>query len=300
MLRLIQAMITLWIMSVIVFLLAHVSGDPLNLIMPLEATTEDFEAMRRTLGLDRPLYVQYVSWVGDALQGDLGVSLAQRRGVAELIMDRLPNSFMLAAFALSFALFVGIPLGVVAAVKKDRGLDTAAKLAALIGQAIPSFWLGLLLMLVFAVRLRWFPAGGMDHGLRSFILPAISLAGFSLAAVMRLTRSSMLEVLDSDYVKMARIKGASEGRVIVHHTLRNALLPVITFAGFYFSLMVSAAIVVETVFTWPGIGRLAFNAVTHRDFPVIQGVVLTTAVIVIGANLIVDVLYAYIDPRIRY
>lgn len=287
------------ILSVVVFILARATGDPLHLILPMSATPEDYAEARRYLGLDRPYVEQYLSFVGRAVTGDLGMSLRARRPVSELIRQRLPNSLSLAIFAMGVSLAVAFPLGVLAAVKKGTALDRTAQVIAVLGQSLPTFWVAIVLVEFVAGRLQWLPAGG-NEGFASYILPGFTLGWFVVAGMMRLLRSAILEVLDSEYVKLARVKGVGESQVVWVHALKNALIPVITFAGIYFAILVTTAIVVETVFAWPGLGRLAYEGISSRDFPVIQAVVLTTAVIVAVVNLAVDCLYAVIDPRIRY
>jgi len=291
--------VALAILSVVVFILARATGDPLHLILPMSATPEDYAEARRYLGLDRPYVEQYLSFVGRAVTGDLGMSLRARRPVSELIRQRLPNSLSLAIFAMGVSLAVAFPLGVLAAVKKGTALDRTAQVIAVLGQSLPTFWVAIVLVEFVAGRLQWLPAGG-NEGFASYILPGFTLGWFVVAGMMRLLRSAMLEVLDSEYVKLARVKGVGESQVVWVHALKNALIPVITFAGIYFAILVTTAIVVETVFAWPGLGRLAYEGISSRDFPVIQAVVLTTAVIVAVVNLAVDCLYAVIDPRIRY
>ena len=297
--RVLQSLVALAILSVVVFILARATGDPLQLILPMSATPEDYADARRYLGLDRPYVEQYLSFVGRAVTGDFGNSLRARRPVIELIRERLPNSLRLAAFAMGIALAIAFPLGVLAAVKKGTGLDRASQVIAVLGQSLPTFWVAIVLVEVVAGRLQWLPAGG-NEGFASYILPGFTLGWFVVAGMMRLLRSGMLEVLDSEYVKLARVKGVVEHRVVWMHALKNALIPVVTFAGIYFSILVTTAIVVETVFAWPGLGRLAYEGISSRDFPVIQAVVLTTAAIVAVVNLGVDCLYAVIDPRIRH
>ena len=297
--RLLQSLVALAILSVVVFILARATGDPLHMILPMSATQEDYANARAYLGLDRPYVEQYFSFVGKAIRGDFGTSLRARRPVSELIGERLPNSVRLAVFAMTVSLAMAFPLGVLAAVKKGSGIDKVAQVVAVLGQSLPTFWVAIVLVEVVAGRLQWLPAGGID-GFTSYILPGFTLGWFVVAGMMRLLRSGMLEVLDSEYVKLARVKGVVERRVVWLHALKNALIPVVTFAGIYFAVLVTTAIVVETVFAWPGLGRLAYEGITSRDFPVIQAVVLTTAAIVAGVNLCVDCLYAIIDPRIRY
>jgi len=295
--RLSQSAITLLLFSVVIFGLARATGDPLTLVLPMVATEEDFANARRYLGLDRPLYVQYLTFVGRAATGDFGTSIRSRRPVGGLLRERLPNSLALAAFSMAVSLLVAFPLGVLAAVRRGTALDSGAKVLATLGQSLPTFWVGIVLIEVVAGRLQWLPAGG-SGSLAHYILPGFTLGWFVVAGLMRLLRSAMLEVLDAEYVTTARAKGASEVSVVWRHALRNALIPVVTFAGVYFAILVTSAIVVETVFAWPGMGRLAYEAITGRDFPVIQAVVLVTAAIVVAVNFAVDLLYAVIDPRI--
>jgi peptide/nickel transport system permease protein len=297
--RLLQSLAALAILSLVVFVLARATGDPLHMILPMNASAEDYANARAYLGLDRPYVEQYLSFVGRALTGDFGNSIRARRPVIELIRDRLPNSMKLAAFAMAVSIALAFPLGVMAAVNKDSLLDRAAQVVSVLGQSLPTFWLAIVLVEFVAGRWQWLPAGGIE-GFSSYVLPGFTLGWFVVAGMMRLLRSGMLEVLDSEYVKLARVKGVIEPRVVWMHALKNALIPVVTFAGIYFAILVTTAIVVETVFAWPGLGRLAYEGITSRDFPVIQAVVLTTAVIVAVVNLCVDCLYAVIDPRIRY
>jgi peptide/nickel transport system permease protein len=297
--RLLQSLAALAILSIVVFVLARATGDPLHMILPMNASEEDYANARAYLGLDRPYVEQYFSFVGRAMIGDFGNSIRARRPVIELLRDRLPNSIKLAAFAMTVSLLMAFPLGVMAAVKKGSGIDRAAQIISILGQSLPTFWVAIVLVEFVGGRLQWLPAAGAE-GFTSYIMPGFTLGWFVVAGMMRLLRSGMLEVLDSEYVKLARVKGVVERRVIWMHALKNALIPVVTFAGIYFSILVTTAIVVETVFAWPGLGRLAYDGITSRDFPVIQAVVLTTAVIVAVVNLGVDLLYAVIDPRIRY
>jgi peptide/nickel transport system permease protein len=291
--------VTLALLTIVVFVLARATGDPLHMILPMSATEEDYANARAYLGLDKPYLHQYVSFVGKAVTGDFGNSIRARKPVVELLKERLPNSLKLAGFAMVVSLGMAFPLGVMAAVKKDSAVDRTAQIVAVLGQSLPSFWVAIVLVEFVAGRLQWLPAGGIT-GFSSYVLPGFTLGWFVVAGMMRLLRSGMLEVLDSEYVKLARVKGVVEHRVIWVHALKNALIPVVTFAGIYFAILVTTAIVVETVFAWPGLGRLAYDGITSRDFPVIQAVVLTTAVIVAAVNLCVDCLYAFIDPRIRY
>jgi len=292
--------IALFLMSVIVFLLGRLSGDPVSMLLSQYSTEEDRVRITEQLGLTKPVLEQYGIFIFNALKGDLGKSVAgDNRPSLALILERFPASLELALVALIISILIGIPLGVLSAVKRGSFLDASARLVALLGQSLPAFWLGIVLMYFFSVKLRLLPTSGYG-GIQHFILPAATMGLFTVAAVTRLTRSSMLEVLDSEYIKLARIKGVSEAIVIWKHALRNSLMPVITFMGTFFATMITGAVVVETVFSWPGIGRLAYESILNRDFPVMQAVILFMTSLYILANLIVDVLYAWIDPRIRY
>ena len=299
--RLIQCFVTLLVISLLVFALARLTGNPLDVMLPIDASAEIQEEMSRELGLDQPVYVQYARFVHRLLYADLGTSIRTRKPVAELIGQRLPNTLKLVTFSTSMALLIALPLGVLAATRKSGFWDVGARTVALFGQSVPTFWAGIVLISIFAVNLDVLPAGRKE-GIESYVLPAVTLGlfGFMLAGVVRLLRGSMLDVLDSEYVKFARIKGLAESVVTWKHAFKNALIPVVTFVGFYFGILMAGSVVVETVFAWPGIGRLAFEAVQWRDYPVIQGVVLLVSTIILAANLVVDILYAYIDPRIRY
>lgn len=299
--RLLQSFITLFVVSLFVFGLARLTGNPLDVLLDVTASQEDRERVSHQLGLDQPVYVQYGLFLFTLAQGDLGRSLRTREPVTSMLAERAPKTLELVALATLLALVIAIPLGVLAASHKDTGWDAGARLLALFGQSVPSFWAANVLILVFAVELGWLPVGRMG-GPEHFVLPVVTTAlfGFMLAGAVRLLRSSMLDVLDSEFIKFARIKGLSERAVIWKHGLRNALIPLVTFVGFYFGILMGGSVVVESVFAWPGLGRLAYEAVRTRDYPVIQGVVLYVSALILVINLVVDILYAYIDPRIRY
>lgn len=297
--RVIEALIALLLMSVVIFLLSRLTGDPIALLLGDGATEADKLAMARELGLDQSLPVQYLHFLGNALTGDFGRSLtAGKQPALDLVLSRLPASLSLAGVALVFTLIIGIVFGVLAAVTRNSPIDVLARLVALIGQSVPSFWLGIVLMYVFAVQLRLLPTSGYGEW-QHYILPAVTLGLFTFAAITRLVRSSMLEALGSEYIKLARVKGLSEAVVIWKHALANSLIPVITFMGTFFAVMITGAVIVETVFSWPGIGRLAYESILSRDFPVVQTVVLVITALFIVANLLVDVLYIVVDPRMR-
>ena len=297
--RFVQALVALFAVSIIVFSLARISGDPLDTLLSFESGPEQRAAVAKYWGLDRPLPEQYLKFIGNAFQGDFGTSFKWRLPVMDLINDRLWNTVQLAGLSLVVATVVALPLGVLSAVKRDTPLDYLGKLIALIGQAAPQFWVGLVLIMIFAVRLELVQTSGKG-GFSSYILPAITEGMFYAAAIMRITRSAMLDVLDSEYVKLARIKGLAEWKVIWKHVLRNAAIAPLTLFGLIMGSVLLGAVATETVFAWPGLGFLAFDAVTARDYPLIQAVVLVFSIIFIAVNLFVDVLYAYLDPRIRY
>jgi peptide/nickel transport system permease protein len=297
--RLAQSLIALFALSMIIFVLCRLIGDPTMLMLPDTATQDDIAQLRSALGLDKPWPVQYWLFISKAVQGDFGRSLKGQMPVMDLIKERLPNSIKLAAVSLTITVLFAFPLGVLAAVKKGTAIDTVANLVAVLGQSLPQFWVGIVLIQIFAVGLRWLPVAGVG-GVSHYILPAFTLGWFVVAGMMRLLRSSMLDVLDSEFIKMARIKGVPWGTVLWKHALRNALIPVLTFGAIYFAILITGAILVETVFAWPGIGQLVYQGIVFRDFPVIQAIVLLTAGIVVAVNLLVDITYAYVDPRIRY
>ena len=298
-LRFVQAIISLLVVMTIVFMLSRLSGDPVQLLADISASEEQMEAIRKDLGLDRPLAVQWVTYVRDMFVFDLGESVISRQPVRELIMQRLPNTLQLGFAAMAISIVIGLPIGIYAAVNRGTKWDGLARLFAVLGQSMPSFWLGVLLILIFAVVLGWLPPGGKESP-TSIILPAFSMGYLTTAAIMRLTRSSMMDVLNAEYIKLARIKGLSETKVIWKHALKNSLIPVITFSVVLFTLFLGAAVVTETVFAWPGLGSLILDGVRTRDYPLIQGGVVVFSAIYILANLMVDILYGYLDPRIRF
>jgi peptide/nickel transport system permease protein len=297
--RLGYALISLFLLSVTIFLLVRVTGDPTVLLVEPGASRADIDALRAELGLDRSLPVQYVAFVRDVVRGDFGRSFYYRTPVLELYLSRLPNSLVLALTAMAFSLILGIPTGILAAVRVGGWWDGAGKVFALLGLSMPSFWTGLLMILFFSVYLGWLPSSGSGSVLH-VLMPAFALGWYFAAAHMRLTRSSMLEVLGSEYVKLARLKGLPEVLVIAKHAFKNALIPVLTLAGINLVLMINVAIVVETVFAWPGVGRLLYEGIAFRDFPVVQASVMLGGSMIVVVNVVVDILYAVIDPRIRY
>lgn len=293
--------------SMLVFLITRLTpGDPVRQLVGPDAPQDRIEEVRKELGLDRPVVEQYLSFMGGAITGDLGESLRTRQPVITELSQRFPVTLQLTTLAVSIAVVVGIPLGAISAAKRDTVFDKGATILALFGASMPLFWIAIMAILLFSVRLGWLPTGGSDgpiwtlSGLRSLALPATTLALGPIALIMRLTRSSMLEVLSREYVNVARAKGLVERRVIVGHALRNALLPVITFVALVFGALLGGAVVTETIFSLPGLGRLVVTAINQRDYPIIQGAVLMLAVVFTLINFAVDLLYALIDPRIRY
>ena len=293
------AFIALWAVSILVFGLARITGSPTDTLLSFEATDEQRELMEAYWGLNKSLPEQYGIFIGNIFQGDLGDSFKWRQPVADLVKERFPNTIILALLAIALATVIAVPLGVLSAVNRNSFLDTFGKSIALIGQSAPPFWLGLMMMWIFAVRLDLVPTSGMG-GVSSFILPTVALGLFWVAAMMRLIRSAMLDVLDSEYVKLARIKGLAEWKVVWKHVLRNAAIAPLTYFGIILGNLLVGSVTVETVFAWPGLGYLVFEAVIIRDYPLVQAIVLIFSVLFIAVNLLVDILYAYLDPRIRY
>jgi len=289
--RLLQSLVSMVVVSLVVFTLVRLSGDPIQIMAPPEASQADIERMRAYLGLDRPWAVQYWTFISHAVRGDFGTSVRFRRPAMELIAERYGATLELGGLAVLIVIAVALPVGVYAAVRRGTALDYTARALAALGQAVPPFWLGLLLVLVFGVLLRWLPTSGRGTPLH-VLLPGITLGWFAVAGLMRLTRSSMLDVLGSEYVKLARIKGLPERTVIWKHAFKNAAL--------LFVALLNGSIIVETVFGWPGLGLLVIEAVDSRDYPIVQAVVMCLSAMYIGVNLLVDVLYAYLNPKIRY
>lgn len=298
--RILLAIPTILLTSVVVFLMLYfIPGDPASIYVgESQATPERIAQIRHSLGFDRPLYVQYGDFLWKAVHGNLGRSVQTNRPVAQEVLDRLPNTVQLAVAAMILAILSGVSLGIISGLKQNSWLDTLAMLGALTGVSIPVFWLGLLLIMFFAVRLHWFPATSQP-GLRGLVLPAVSLALLSTATLARLVRSSIIEVLHLEFLQTTRAKGLRERTVVLRHALPNALIPVITVIGLQFGSLLSGAVVTETVFARPGLGKLVVDSIQNKDFPVVQGVILVLAMIYVIVNLLVDLSYAIIDPRIR-
>jgi len=319
--RLFALALTLLGVSVIVFLLVHLApGDPVRIMLGEQARPADVERLNRIYGFDQPLPVQYLKWLGNALRGDLGVSIRSQTPVVELVGQRLPATVELAIASLVLAVLIGIPLGVLAAMTRNSVIDLASMVVALVGVAAPNFWIGLILLSGVAANVSWVPVFGRGPGflaaigtfvtsldvkplfdsVRHLLLPSIAVGASIMALITRLTRSQLLEVLNLDYVRTARAKGVRDLRVVFKHALRNAMVPVVTIIGVQFGALLGGAIVTEVVFAWPGIGRLIVDSISQRDFPVVQGSILMLAAVFVVANLLVDLSYSLINPRIRY
>jgi peptide/nickel transport system permease protein len=307
--RLIQALFLVWGCATLVFFMVRlIPGDPVVQMLGPEYTPEAAEVIRVKLGLDEPFHIQYLRWFGNMLTGDLGGSIATGETVVDIITTGLPKTLSLATLSFLIATAIAVPAGIIAALRRNTVFDYVASVVAFIGVSMPSFWFGILLILIFAVQLRWLPAIGyadpMEDGvvawLERLILPSLAIGAAYSAILMRFVRAGLLEVLSSDYVRTARAKGVREHAVVLRHAMRNALIPVVTVMGIQLALLLSGTVVVETVFSIRGIGRILVAAIFDRDYPIVQGVILLIAVIFVMANLLVDIVYTFLDPRIRY
>ena len=297
--RLLQLIPVFFVISVVTFVITRLTGDPAALLLPLDAPPEARELLREDLGLNDPIWIQYLRFMEGVFAGDFGTSFRYRQPALEIVLERLPATLELAVASLSIALVVGLPMGIIAALRHGTWLDNVVQFGAFVGQAMPTFYTGLLLLVFVAVNVSWIPVGGYEpRSIRHLLLPALTLAPFMIAIIARFTRSSVLDVMGRDYVRTARAKGVKESRVTFTHILRNALIPVITVIGLQVGALLGGAVITEVVFGWPGIGRLAVTSVLQRDFPVVQAVVMLTAVAFVVINQIVDVLYTMVDPRI--
>lgn len=293
-------MFALLVITIIVFLLTHLSGSPVDALLPDDATKEQVDSFIREWGLDKPLWQQYFTFLGNALQGDFGTSLKwPGEDALGFVLERMPATLKLGGLAIFLSVVIALPLGVAAAVRKGSAIDNGTQVFALVGQSMPNFWLGIILIWVFSVWLGWLPTSGMGSFAHA-ILPAIAIAWFQVSALARLTRSAMLEVLDAEYIKLARVKGVSERNVVWKHALRNAAVVPLTYFGILAASILTGSVVIETVFSWPGMGWVAIEAIRGRDFPVVQAVIVTYAIIYMLSNLVVDLLYVVVDPRIRH
>ena len=296
--RLFRALIAMWLVSTVVFVVMRLSGDPVPLLVPADAPRSEYERVARDLGLDRPLPVQYAVFLGNILRGDFGRSIHFREPAWRVVMGRLPATAELGLTAFGLALVVAVPVGLLSAVKRNSPLDHTAMGVALVGQSAPTFFLGILFILVFSLKTGWFPTSGRG-GWEHLVLPSLTLGAFAMASIARLTRSAVLEVLRQDYVRTARAKGLSEMGVVLKHTFKNAALPVVTITALQFGTLLGGAVVTETVFAWPGIGRLAIQSIYNRDYPVVQCTVFLSALVFILINFVVEIVYGFLDPRVR-
>ena len=298
--RLFSALITIWVTTVIVTMLIHaVPGDPVRIMYAQwQASPEQIEAVRQNLGLDKPVYTQYWMFLKRVSKGDLGRSIQGDQPVASILATRFPPTLLLASTSLLIATLIGLSLGFIAAYKRGSIVDVGAMVAAIVGVSIPHFWLGMMLLFAFSLKLGWLPVAGSD--LRTLVLPAVTLGLANAAILARLTRSAMIDIFDQDFVRTARAKGLPRSVVLYRHALRAGLVPIVSMMGLQFAYMMGGAIVVENVFAWNGIGRLAIEAVFARDYPVIQGFILVFATVVVLVSVVIDILYAWLDPRIRY
>jgi len=297
--RLFQVVIVIWGISLITFSLLHLFRDPVLILLPPEATKEDVELLRREMGLDQPIVVQYVKFLSGMVRGDFGKSFVAHQPALSLVLERMPMTLWLAASGLLLALIVSIPLGILAAIRRNRIQDHSASVLAVLGQAMPLFWLDIMLIIIFAVKLRLLPASGAGS-FRHIILPAAGIAVSLLPIFMRLTRSRMIEILSQDYIRTARAKGLGERAVLFRHALRNALIPVITILGFQFGMLLGGAVITETIFAWPGVASLVVESIFNSDFPVVQAAVALFALLIVFANLITDITVAWLDPKTRF
>lgn len=300
--RLLQTILVIFGVSIVSFGLMFLTGDPTELLLGAGAdfmTHEEIEEYRRAMGFDRPWIVQYVDFAGGAIQGDFGDSLMHHRPAFSVVRERMPATLQLAIFALFISVIFAIPVGVVSATRPNSWYDYLSMTGALIGQSVPSFWLGILLMLFFGVYLKWLPISGRGTW-QHLVLPGFTLAAFSLARNARLTRSSLLEVMQQDYMRTARAKGLNESRIVYRHGLRNALIPLVTMVGLQIGFLLGGSVIIETIFAWPGIGRLIIQSIYNKDFPVVQAGVTLLAIIFVLVNLLVDLIYAWLDPRVQY
>jgi len=297
--RIWQAALVLFGVSVVVFMILHLTGDPAALLLPPDATAEDVARFRTAMGFDDPWIVQYGRFLKGALQGNFGESLRHGEPALPLVLERLPATFQLAGAGLLLALCLAIPAGIVSAVRRNTIVDYVSTVVALLGQAMPTFWLGIMLILVFSVRLNWLPSSGRGD-LQHLILPAITLGLFTTARITRLTRSGMLEVLGQDYIRTARAKGVSERPVVWKHALKNASIPIVTIIGIELGTLLGGSVITETIFAWPGVGRLSVQAIFNRDYPVVQAAVFILASTFVVLNFVVDLAYTWLDPRIRF
>lgn len=296
--KLVDLVLTMFLVSTFVFIVLRLTGDPVDMVLPAEATQEMVDNMRHALGLDAPIHVQYIRFIWGAMRGDMGESLHYHRPATEMIALALPPTIQLATVAMLITVLIAVPLGVLAAIYHNSWLDRMVLIITLFGQSVPFFWLGLMLIVIFAVNFGWLPTSGYGS-LRQLVLPAITLATYAVAQIARIVRSSMLDVLHQNYVRTARAKGLRETTILTVHVFKNAAIPVITVVGLHFGILLGGTVVTETIFAWPGLGRLIVNGISLRDFPLVQAAVLYLALIFVLINTLVDISYGFLDPTIR-
>lgn len=296
--RLFHSIFVLIGISIVVFIILHLTGDPAALLMPMDATPEQVAQFRQEMGFNDPLIIQYWRFFKGTLRGDFGQSFRHNQPALSLVLERMPATIQLTLAALAIALIIAIPVGIISAIKRNSILDHIGMTGALLGQSTPVFWLGVMLILIFSVILQWFPSSGRG-GIENLVLPAITLGMYSMARTARMMRSSMLEVLGQEYMKTAKAKGLSPHMVILKHALKNAAIPVVTIVGMELGTLLGGAVITETIFAWPGVGRLAVQAIYNRDYPVVQAAVFLLASIFVLVNLLVDIIYTYLDPRVK-
>ena len=296
--RLLQSLIVLHGVSFVVFFILHLTGDPALVLLPPDASPEDVRRFREAMGFNDPFFVQYGRFLGGALRGDFGQSIRHGESAFHLVAERMPATFELAGAALLLALVLSIPAGIISAVRRNTALDYFSTVVALLGQSMPTFWLGIMLILLFSVQFHLLPSSGRGT-LEHLILPAVTLGLFTTARITRLTRSGMLEVLGQDYIRTARAKGVSNPPVVWKHALKNAAIPIVTIVGIELGTLLGGSVITETIFAWPGVGRLSVQAIANRDYPVVQAAVFLLATTFVVVNLLVDIIYTYLDPRIR-
>lgn len=296
--RLFHSVFVLIGISIVVFIILHLTGDPAALLMPMDATPEQVAQFRQEMGFNDPLIIQYWRFFKGTLRGDFGQSFRHNQPALSLVLERMPATIQLTLAALAIALLIAIPVGIISAIKRNSILDHIGMTGALLGQSTPVFWLGVMLILIFSVTLQWFPSSGRG-GIENLVLPAITLGMYTMARTARMMRSSMLEVLGQEYMKTAMAKGLSPHMVILKHALKNASIPVVTIVGMELGTLLGGAVITETIFAWPGVGRLAVQAIYNRDYPVVQAAVFVLASIFVLVNLVVDIIYTYLDPRVK-
>jgi peptide/nickel transport system permease protein len=296
--RLLQSLVVLLGVSFVVFFILFLAGDPVLILLPPEASAEDIRLFRERMGFNDPFLVQYGRFLGGALRGNFGESIRHGEPAFHLVVERMPATFQLSGAALLIALCLSIPAGILSAVRRNSVLDYFSTVVALLGQSMPTFWLGIMLILLFSVQLQWLPSSGRGE-LRHLVLPAITLGLFTTARITRLTRSGMLEVLSQDYIRTARAKGVSDPPVVWKHALKNAAIPIVTIVGIELGTLLGGSVITETIFAWPGVGRLSVQAIYNRDYPVVQAAVFLLATTFVLVNVVVDILYTFLDPRIR-